>query len=273
MKNLITRTITGIVFVAAIIGSVLWHPFAFAFLFLIITIIGVLEFYRLVASPNIHPQKITGILVASAVFILSALSASSIIPVWSLFVLIPLLSVFFITELYRRKPDPVNNLVYSLFAIIYIAIPFSLLNFFFNPSLETHGSHPFLLVGYFALVWINDIFAYLTGILVGKHKLFERISPKKTWEGTAGGLVFTVLIALLFSRFLPELRVSNWIIIAILVIISGTFGDLCESMMKRKFNIKDTGTILPGHGGILDRFDALFLSAPVILFYLKLISG
>jgi phosphatidate cytidylyltransferase len=273
VKNLITRTITGIVFVAAIIGSILWHPFAFGALFLLVTILGVLEFYKLVASPNIHPQKITGILIACTVFILSMLASSSILPVWALSGLIPLLSIFFIIELYRKKPDPVNNFVYSLFAIIYIAVPFSLLNFFFNPSHEPSGYHPFLLIGYFALVWINDIFAYLTGILVGKHKLFERVSPNKTWEGTAGGFVFTVLIAWLLSRFLPDLRVSNWIIIAILVTISGTFGDLCESMIKRKFNIKDTGTILPGHGGILDRFDALFLSAPVILFYLYMIYG
>jgi phosphatidate cytidylyltransferase len=129
---------------------------------------------------------------------------------------------------------------------------------------------PKLLVALFALIWTYDSGAYLVGVSIGKHRLFERISPKKSWEGAIGGTFTAILVSWLISRYIPEIQWTHWIIISILTVVSSTFGDLTESMFKRYFGIKDSGTILPGHGGILDRFDSLFFAVPVVVTYIYL---
>jgi len=137
--------------------------------------------------------------------------------------------------------------------------------------LEGNTYTPKLLIAVFVLIWIYDSGAYLVGVSIGKHRLFERISPKKSWEGAIGGTLTAMLAAYFISGFIPEIKLVHWLAISILTVVSSTFGDLTESMFKRYFGIKDSGNILPGHGGILDRFDSLFFAAPFVVTYLKLI--
>ncbi len=268
MKTLITRTITGFVFVLAIVGSVIWEPLAFGLIFLAILILGLIEFYRLPVSKGLKPQIYTGIFTGSALFILSILTVNGIVPLWSLLFVLPLFPVFLIVALFRKENDPLLSALYSIAGIIYIAFPLSLLNFFLDPDLSGMPHHPQILLGFFFLVWINDIFAYLSGMLMGRHKLFERISPKKTIEGSIGGFIFSLAFAYIISIFFTDLGAINWMIMAGIIVIFGIFGDLSESMMKRHFEVKDSGTFLPGHGGILDRFDAMFFSAPAVYCFL-----
>ncbi len=271
MKNLITRTITGIFFVVAIIGSVLLHPLASGILFLAFMVAGLLEFYRLTAAYGLHPQKIMGIVIGILIYSIVLLVSMIIIPPFWLVFIMPLLSVFFIAELFRSKEKAFLNLTVTIFSIFYITFPLAILNFYEDPVLTGGQRHIQLLAGYFLLLWIYDIFAYLAGSLFGRHKLYERISPKKTWEGAIGGLVFTLASAFVLSLIFKDLTFTGWLVTAFIIVVFGTFGDLAESMFKRNFEIKDTGMVLPGHGGVLDRFDSLFLSAPAVYCYLLIL--
>jgi len=261
VNNFISRTITGAIFVMLIIASILLHPVFFASLFLVFCVLGTLEFYKIVASENIQPQKILGIIIA----IYWYLSFTFIISFGlSIIFIIPLVFLVFIFELFRNKPNPILNIAVTLIGFLYIAFPLSLLNFI-PIFLENHYE---LLLGIFVLTWTNDTFAYLTGIKLGKHKLFERISPKKTWEGSIGGLIFSLICACIFSYFYKDSSILVWIGMAIIIVITGILGDLVESMFKRSLQIKDSGSILPGHGGILDRLDAMLIATPFVFVYL-----
>ena len=163
-------------------------------------------------------------------------------------------------------------LLTSWLSMIYIALPCGLMLLFYNESIIGMENGNWMLIFAFLLIWINDIFAYLTGSAIGRHKLCKRISPKKTIEGSVGGAVFTVLIAYLVNRFVIHFMSDLLILgLALGVVVFGTFGDLCESMMKRKAGVKDSGSIIPGHGGMLDRFDATFLAMPFVFLYLIMI--
>jgi phosphatidate cytidylyltransferase len=142
--------------------------------------------------------------------------------------------------------------------------------YFFDPLLHSGPQHYGIVLGFFLLIWLNDTGAYFIGSLIGKHKLFERISPGKTWEGSAGGTLFALLTAWGLSYIFPQIDRTHWLILAIITVVTGTLGDLVESMLKRSLGIKDSGNILPGHGGMLDRFDAVLLSAPFVFVYLAL---
>ena len=194
-----------------------------------------------------------------------------ICPVTFITLCIPATSIFLITELFRQKKRPITNISYSIFGILYIILPFALLNYIpLQADGEQRGS--LLLIGFFASLWANDTGAYLTGRAFGKRKLFERISPKKTWEGFLGGLFFCVLAGYVFSMFDSYLTPEEWIGFSLIIGIFGTLGDLVESMIKRNYHVKDSGNILPGHGGILDRFDGIFLACPMIIMYLEFVS-
>jgi phosphatidate cytidylyltransferase len=162
-------------------------------------------------------------------------------------------------------------MAFTLLGIIYIALPLSLLNCFFSPWAIPHKPDFAFLLGYFVLLWLNDTGAYLMGKATGKHLLFQRISPKKTWEGIAGGFIAGLLAAWGLSRFFTQLSPVHWLIMAVLIILFGTFGDLVESMLKRSMQVKDSGNLLPGHGGVLDRFDGVLLSAPVVYIYIYMV--
>ena len=169
---------------------------------------------------------------------------------------------------------PIFNIGVSLMGIVYVAIPFALLSYLivFDKDAMTGIYNPNILLGYLFLIWTSDTCAYLAGRSFGKRKLFNRISPKKTWEGAAGGFILSLILAYVLSIYFTSLTIPNWLIIAAIVVITGIFGDLTESMFKRSVGIKDSGVLLPGHGGILDRFDAVFISAPCIWVYLSIIN-
>ena len=271
MKNLITRTITGAIFVILVIGSIIWNKWAFASLFFAFSIIGLWEFYQIFGQ-NIQTkiQKYFGLLAGAFLFVSIALCAFNFLEMKLLLINIPLLFIVFIVELFSGKENPINNISIVLTGIFYVVLPLSLLVLFINPGFVFGVEQSTFLLGFFILIWSNDTFAYLCGSILGKHKLFERISPKKTWEGSIGGAVFTVLIAFVLSKVFNNIDLIDWIIISIIIIISATIGDLIESMLKRSLKIKDAGSIFPGHGGMLDRFDAVFMAAPLVLLYLIL---
>ncbi|MEA3446707.1 MAG: phosphatidate cytidylyltransferase, partial [Bacteroidota bacterium] len=187
-----------------------------------------------------------------------------------LLILLPLSLLIFVIELYRKHSHPFSNIAITLLGPAYIFLPFALFSglVFFN---ENTNYNPDILLGLFILIWIYDSGAYIFGVSFGKHRLFERISPKKSWEGLIGGVVSALLVAWLISGWLVTITLTDWFAITIIVIVAGTYGDLAESMLKRSLGVKDSGNIMPGHGGILDRFDAVLLASPLVFTYLELI--
>jgi phosphatidate cytidylyltransferase len=272
VQNLYTRTITGIFFTGLIIGSLLIHPFAFTAVIFVMMIVGLLEFYHLAGSQEIFPQQVLGFIVGAITYIIVALIALGKLSALYLASLPVLLLLFFIAELYRTRPNSLLNITFSIFPIAYVSIPFAMLIFLMNPMVTGNQPHWHLIFSFFIILWSNDTFAYLVGITLGKHKLSEKISPKKTWEGLIGGIIFGLLAAFILSVFFKELTLWQWLMASLVINIAGIFGDLAESMLKRHFHVKDSGNILPGHGGILDRFDAVIFAAPVLFCYLLLLN-
>ena len=278
MNNFTKRTITGAGFVSILLTGLIFHPVLFYFVFGFIISLALFEFYNLGKYHKIEPQKYSGIFLGLLLFTLSFLQASRVINNMFFGVIIPVVIMISIIELYRRTPKPIENIAYTLFGVIWIALPFSLFNymaFYKCNNLDTSNNlfdigkyfDNSLILAFFILLWANDTFAYLTGVSIGKHRLFERISPKKSWEGFFGGLFFTILISLILSKFFNLYNIKHSVAIAVIISIFGTYGDLFESMFKRNIGIKDSGNILPGHGGILDRFDAVFVALPMVFLY------
>jgi len=260
------------------IWMIMWNEYSFAGLFLFVSIVSQLEFYSLATTAEVKPQKWMGLIGGMTFYILViSFSSSNMDVVLSAFgriplTMIPLFFLIFIIELYRKSQQPFVNIGYTLLVIIYIPFTLALL------SLMAKGSndkvfHPQIVVHYFFILWASDIGAYFAGRKFGKHKLFERISPKKTWEGSIGGAVLAFIVAHFVSHHDKILARVDWLIITAIIIVFGTFGDLVESMFKRSIQIKDSGSILPGHGGFLDRFDGLFISSPFVFTYLMAVYG
>ncbi len=267
MKNLLTRSLTGALFVGVIIGAVFFGVSVFIGLFSVFTVVGVWEFYRIAGFKDSHNGSVkTGIYLSAFVFLLTSLVAAKLLPAKILLSIPAFMFPAVFSELYRKKDSPVHNVALILFPSFYIALPFALLNYLFLTA--TASESPVLIISFFVFIWTNDSFAYLTGVSIGKHRLFERISPKKSWEGLFGGILFTALAAFLISTKYDILNPWQWIVMGVIVSLAGTFGDLLESMFKRSAGIKDSGKILPGHGGVLDRFDGVLAASPFVVFYL-----
>lgn len=273
MKNLITRTLAGAVFAGLIIGSILWHPLALFILFFFFNALALYEFARMFKKQAYPIQTSSLVMMGSVVYLLIGLYANSYLGWQVLFGFIPLLFILFISALYEKAENPFEILGIKLLSILYISVPFGLFNMIENMGLVgSHQNQPLFLVFFFILVWSSDTFAYLSGISFGKHRLFERISPKKSWEGTIGGAICTMIIGYLIGYFSGIFTPWIWVFIAIIIVITATFGDLVESLLKRHMKVKDSGHIMPGHGGILDRFDAAIFSIPYYLFLLYLLA-
>jgi phosphatidate cytidylyltransferase len=271
LKKLITRTITGIVLVLVMLTAIIVSQYSFALLFLVILTASVSEFVNLYKHSEVRPNKFFAYSVSISLFVVSFLIAQGLIEIKYFFGLLPCFLMIMAAELYRKKDKPAENIAVTIFSIIYLAIPVSLISFLVFPEILGGNAYtPKILIALFALIWIYDSGAYLVGVSIGKHRLFERISPKKSWEGAIGGTLIAIAASYFISGFIPEIKLIHWIAISILTVVSSTFGDLTESMFKRYFGIKDSGNILPGHGGVLDRFDSLFFAAPVVVMYLKL---
>ena len=272
------RTVTAIVFASIMLFCILKGAPWFVALFALITILTTIEYTGLA---NKHMQANTSRLWATvaaftfyaAIVGLSVMQSSAVLFLPFIFTLI----VILIRELYFQKPSPITDWVHTLFPVIYIALPFALTSMLaFDAQGPGTGYSPVIPITLFVFLWCNDVGAYCTGCTIGKHKLFERISPKKTWEGSIGGAVFTMVAAFLLHKFLPDwysfMPVWVWIGMALTVVVFGTWGDLIESLMKREMGIKDSGKILPGHGGMLDRFDSALLAIPATVVYLSLVG-
>lgn len=183
--------------------------------------------------------------------------------------------IMMIIQMSKNQRNPIMNSALNIFSLVYLFIPFVclyLLGFFNNYVWTNTFSHEILL-GFFILNWVSDTGAYLVGSAIGKHKLMERISPKKTIEGSLGAIVTTIAVSYLMSMFYNQVSLLDWVVIAILIVTFGTVGDLFQSLLKRKAEVKDSGNLIPGHGGIMDRFDSVYFSAPVVFVYLNMVSA
>jgi len=269
MNNLITRTIYGFIFAVVVIGSILTSVYIFALLMLAVSVIGTFEMNRLLGNnPKNQSDLLQSWLVSLSAYVIIALHAMDLIASTYLLLLIfPLFSPF-LFSLFSVN-HTFSNLAPKQFAsIVLVAVPSGLTLYFYNKQIvgETAGS--LLLLSVIGMVWVNDIFAYLVGSRFGKTRLFERISPKKSWEGSIGGFVFTLCGAALYADLSGLLVMNQALAIATIVVVFGSLGDLIESMLKRQAGVKDSGNLIPGHGGILDRFDATFFAVPFVFVYL-----
>jgi phosphatidate cytidylyltransferase len=269
-NNLTQRLITGILGAAAIITGVCVGEWTYFIVFLIISVFTLLEFYKLVGLDGLAPQKAFGTFCGIVIYTLSFFVAKGALPANYYIALFPLISCIYMIKLYKKfERKPFTNIAYTFLGIFYIAIPFALL----NTVVYEGGSYNYeIIFGLLFILWASDTGAYFAGTLFGKRKLFERISPKKSWEGFSGGAVLAMIFVFGLSRFLHSLTLVQWLVVGFLVIVGGTFGDLIESLLKRSIEIKDSGDSLPGHGGFLDRFDGLLISAPFIAAYLELLA-
>lgn len=272
-KTLLTRTLAGAVFAIVILGSVFWHPYALAIVLFFIAAIGLEEFYSLLNKAGLYKRSLTDSFLGMLVYSLITAISFGWISAAALLVLLPLSFSLFIIELYKKNTLPFTQIGLQLMGVFYVALPFSLYHFVHQfPVGGNETFNPWLLAGLFILIWTNDTFAYLFGSLFGKRRLFERISPKKSWEGTIGGIVTALGMGWILGTYTHTLDVKSWLIIAAILIPAAIFGDLVESLFKRSLNVKDSGKIMPGHGGVLDRFDASNFALPFIVFYLYLLA-
>jgi len=270
VKNLIIRTITGILFVAILVGSILWNVYSSGFLFLAIATGCYIELRNAHGQSNHKPWLVGGLVTGIILYVSVFLVVTGVIAPKYLFLLLPLFFLIMVAELLKKKGNSPLNLALTFLGVIYIFIPFSLTNFVTNVPLEETSFNPGTLVGIFILIWINDVFAYLGGLMLGKHKLYESLSPNKTWEGTITGIVFTIVASYPVSLLFKGFSLTDWAILSVMISVLGIFGDLFESMIKRNNQLKDSGKLLPGHGGLLDRFDAFLFAMPVATAYIIL---
>lgn len=269
-----TRAITGFFFVIVMLGSVLLGHVVFDIFFLALPLVALWEFYGLVKQGTATPNTALGLAIAALAYIIFSWASIGISTNLTFLIIAAILAILalsgiLISELFKRAEKPFNNIAFTFMGVIYVMVPF----IFFHALAYQGGPFNFHLpLGFLVMLWSNDTGAYLSGRFFGKTKLFERHSPKKTWEGFIGGVLIAAVAGFILSGFYVELSWRHWVSVAILIGCFGTLGDLVESMFKRSINIKDSGGILPGHGGLLDRFDGLLIAAPVVFAYLYLIS-
>lgn len=277
MKNLAIRSVSGLILGVVMLGAILWSQWSFGALLAVLTLVGMHEFYALCARRGAAPQRVLGMLAGLLLFGLNFAfvsddirilgSASSAFGCGMAFLLL-LLPLMFICELYRKHENPAANIALTLLGVIYVAMPFALLCYL--PLLASDTWNPWVMIAYVAIIWANDVFAYLVGMTLGRHKLFERLSPKKSWEGFFGGVAGAVAVGIAAGHLLGG-SPAAWGGLALVTAATAVAGDLAESMFKRAADVKDSGAVIPGHGGVLDRFDAMLLSAPFVFVYLLLV--
>jgi phosphatidate cytidylyltransferase len=244
--------------------------FSYGFIFLLINLIALYEFYALSAASGASPPVIPSMIAGGAAFMLCFLVSAHLVEPGLLFLILPLIILIFILALYSDKPDGMRNTAISFLGLVYISLPLSVINFLAFPIGNEHAYTHRIILGIMTLVWINDSGAYLVGMSIGRHRLFERISPKKSWEGAIGGGVLTLICALWLNQIMGVLGRTDWLILALIVSVFGVFGDLTESLFKRSVGQKDSGKIIPGHGGLLDRIDSILFVMPMAAVYLSL---
>ena len=257
LKNLLVRTLSGAVLAVVVLGAIAWSQWSFGALLALLLIVGMREFYTLTEARGAAPQRIVGLVVGLVLLALNfavvcddiqILGSANRTFAFGMAFLLLLLPVMFICELFRRRENPAVNIATTLLGVIYVALPFVMMFYIF-------------------IIWANDVFAYLVGMSLGRHRLCERLSPKKSWEGFFGGVIGAVAMGLVAAWALKG-NYAAWAGLAFVASITGVLGDLVESMFKRAAGVKDSGRLIPGHGGVLDRFDAELLSAPFVFVYM-----
>ena len=270
MKELLIRSISGLLMGIVLLTCVFVSLWTWTALLLFIIAVGTFEMSRLLKMDT-TADIIIGEAVAIGFFVLPALVAQKVMaPHWLLFEML-IVMVPFLYALFSVKHDAKSIFTYLFVSLTFLSLPSSLMVFLYSEDLFGHLAGPRLIVMVFCILWINDIFAYLTGRLLGKHKLYVRISPGKTIEGSIGGLLFTLVSLVVFCHYTGWFTIPQAIGLGAIAVVFGTLGDLCESMLKRQAGVKDSGKLIPGHGGILDRFDSVMISMPFIFVYLYLL--
>lgn len=270
MKNILLRALTGSVYVGLILAGILINDVTYLLLTALLCIPAMLEFYRL--SPEgstANPMAVRIIDIAGGLSLITGAWLAVEHQSFSAFAIFLLYFLArFIMTLYSKESEPLRSLCRSMAGIMYIALPLAL-------STVIYGISKHIVLAMFIFIWVNDTGAFLVGSAIGRHRLFERISPKKSWEGFWGGLVFCVTAAIVMYTFWPcyftEFTIGTMILFGVAVSVFSTWGDLVESLIKRTIHIKDSGNILPGHGGMLDRIDSLLIVIPAVLCMLMLI--
>ena len=266
-NNLTQRIITALFGAILIVTSIVLSEWAFFAVFFVICLFTQLEFYKLVGLDGMLPLKFWGTFCGLVIYSLIFLIEKHLLSNNFYFFIFPVSSSIFFVKLYKKTDKkPFTNIAFTFLGIIYVAIPISLMNIL----AFTRGAYSWqIIIGVLLLHWASDTGAYFAGVRFGKTKLFERVSPKKSWEGSIGGAVLACAFAYGLSVYFTDLLWGEWFIIAAISVIAGTYGDLIESLFKRSIHIKDSGSSIPGHGGFLDRFDGLLLSLPFIVTFLR----
>jgi phosphatidate cytidylyltransferase len=265
LNNLQQRIITGVLGGAAIVFCLSFNQWTYLTFIVALSVAGQIEFYGLIRDDGDDPLTKWGVLNGVLLNIISFFVARGDLPTKLYMLFFVMLGVIYISELYRKSSNPFENIAFTILGIFYVAMPFALLHFaafsrgFFSTQIAS---------GVFFLLWASDSGAYFAGKSFGKHKLFPRISPGKTWEGLAGGMLISLAIAYILGIYFQDLETWKWLCCAFIIVVAGTYGDLVESMLKRSLQIKDSGSLIPGHGGVLDRFDGMLMAAPFVAFLL-----
>lgn len=265
-KDLLKRTVFGLLFSITIIVSVGYYKEAFYAVFFVLLILGMWEFYAIAKLTGASPLRWLGLLTGVTLFSAGYRYSFFGDAFWIFFIILEIF-VILIFETFRNSKTTISNLSTLFAGLLYVAIPLTIIQYLFFQEYN-----PYLVLSIFLIIWTNDSAAYLIGSIWGRHKLAKKISPKKTWEGALGGLAFSMLLpAFLPQSFLP-IALTDRFVLTFVVVIFSTLGDLFQSKLKRAVNIKDSGDILPGHGGILDRIDSMLFAFPAVFVYLGIIG-
>lgn len=268
MPELAQRIIAGLIGGLIIVTGICYSPLSYGVVFLTICVLTMLEFYRLLGLGGNLPLKTYGTILGALLFVVTFLIQSNKIDFHYMYLNFVGFATVYLIKLYNKKDKkPFVNIALTFMGIIYVAVPFSLIN---AASFYQGSYHYEVPLGLICFLWASDTGAYFAGKTFGKRKLFERVSPKKTWEGSFGGTALAVTVSLVFAQYFPSLEMWVWVAFALIIVVTGTYGDLVESLFKRSMMIKDSGRSIPGHGGFLDRFDGLLISAPFIAAFLQL---
>ena len=279
LKNLIIRTISGVVLLGVVLGAAFAGPLGYGALLLLITGVGVWEFYAMARAKGVEPQRGLGLVGSLGLTLggVGIICANYLDYEFELLIILGIgvaalaIMFTFVVEVFRNRQTPIHNIATTILGIVYVGLPMAVMAIIpmllHNPDRKAPYWNAWYFLFYLFLVWGNDVFAYLCGITLGKHKLCERLSPKKSWEGFIGGIIGAVAMGAVAAWWLNESYIL-WVGLAIVVALTSVIGDLVESMFKRDAGVKDSGKIMPGHGGMLDRFDALLVSAPFALVYI-----
>jgi len=272
LNEFLKRSLTGGVFIIVMLGAILISPWTLFILLLAISGIALFEYYRMFQirgySPLVYGGIGAGFIILSFVFLERQ---SYIHGKYLELLMVPIVGLWF-SFIFIKREEIIRSVMVTLTGVIYILLPLSLIPFLTQNELTGNSYNPEILIGVLLIIWTYDSGAYISGVLFGKHKMAPSISPKKSWEGFFGGMIFAILVGILYSKFTSLLNIQDWIILSIIIVLAGTTGDLFESILKREAGVKDSGKIMPGHGGILDRFDSLLLIVPFVFLYLYLIK-